>query len=157
VVGYDFHGPSIERARAHAAAAGVSDRVAFRDGRADQVEPGLFDLVTLIDCLHDMGNPVSAASTARRALKPGGAVLIVEPASSDRMTDNFNPIGRMYYASSTAFCTPAALAQEGGWALGSQGGPARLRAICEQAGLPNVEQIDGTPFQSVFAAVPRPD
>jgi 2-polyprenyl-3-methyl-5-hydroxy-6-metoxy-1,4-benzoquinol methylase len=154
VVGIDSHGPSIERARAVAAAEGVADRAAFRVGRADELDREEFDLVMMLDCLHDMGDPVSAASSARASLRPGGALLVVEPAASDRLSDNFNPVGRMYYASSTAFCTPCALSQEGGWALGNQAGESRLRDVLQKAGFDSVRKVDATPFQLVLEARP---
>jgi hypothetical protein len=81
-------------------------------------------------------------------------VLIVEPVSSDRQVDNFNPVGRYYYAISTAFCLPAALSQAGGWALGNQSGPSRVVEICRQAGLATVVAQEPTPFNMVFTARP---
>jgi SAM-dependent methyltransferase len=152
VTGIDSHGPSVERARATAAAEGIADRVAFRVVRAEETEPDEFDLAMMLDCLHDMGDPVAAAAAARRSLRPGGALLVIEPAAGDRLSDNFNPVGRMYYASSTAFCTPCALSQEGGWALGNQVGEARLRDVLTRAGFDAVRQVDATPFQLVLEA-----
>jgi SAM-dependent methyltransferase len=152
VLGIDAHGPSIERARAAAAAAGLGERVAFRVAEAQEIEPDRFDLVMMLDCLHDMGDPVGAASAARHALAPDGSLLVVEPAAADRLTDNLNPISRTYYASSTAFCTPCALAQEGGWALGNQAGEARLRDVLATAGFATVRQVAQTPYQLVLEA-----
>jgi ubiquinone/menaquinone biosynthesis C-methylase UbiE len=153
-VGIDAHGPSIERARRSAAAEGVSGRIAFRVGQASEIEPGAFDLVMMLDCLHDMGDPVAAARTAGSALTGGGALLVVEPAAGDRLSENLNPVARMYYAASTAFCTPCALSQEGGWALGNQAGEARIRDVLSQAGFGSVRQVDRTPFQLVLEARP---
>lgn len=152
VTGVDSHGPSVERARAAAAAEGVADRVAFRVARADELERDEFDLAMMLDCLHDMGDPVSAAAAARNSLRPGGTLLVVEPAAGDRLSENFNPVGRMYYASSTAFCMPCALSQDGGWALGNQAGEARLRDVLARAGFDSVLRVDATPFQLVLAA-----
>ncbi len=152
VLGIDSHGPSIERARAAAAAEGVADRVAFRVGPAGEVEPAGFDLVMMLDCLHDMGDPVAGALAARRGLVAGGALLVVEPAAGDRLSENFNPVGRMYYATSTAFCTPCALSQDGGWALGNQAGEARMTDVLERAGFERVRKVAATPFQLVLEA-----
>jgi SAM-dependent methyltransferase len=152
VVGLDSHGPSVERARAAAAAAGVAERVSFRAAQAQEVEPETFDLVMMLDCLHDMGDPVAAAAAARRALAADGSLLVVEPAAGDRLTDNFNPVGRTYYASSTAFCTPCALSQDGGWALGNQAGESRLRDVLTQAGFQTVRLVLQTPYQLVLEA-----
>jgi 2-polyprenyl-3-methyl-5-hydroxy-6-metoxy-1,4-benzoquinol methylase len=152
VTGVDSHGPSVERARAAAAGGGVADRVAFRVARADELERDEFDLAMMLDCLHDMGDPVAAAAAARNSLRPGGTLLVVEPAAGDRLSENFNPVGRMYYASSTAFCMPCALSQDGGWALGNQAGEARLRDVLARSGFDSVRRVDATPFQLVLAA-----
>jgi 2-polyprenyl-3-methyl-5-hydroxy-6-metoxy-1,4-benzoquinol methylase len=154
VVGIDMHDISVERARAAAAGTGVHDRVSFRVADAADVDDGHFDLVMMLDSLHDMGDPVSAARGAWKALAPGGALLVVEPAASDRVAENFTPVGRTYYAASTAFCTPNALAQSGGHAMGSQAGPARLRDVLSQAGFTHVEVAVHTAFQMVLTARP---
>jgi SAM-dependent methyltransferase len=154
IAGVDSHGASIERARAAAAAEGLADRVTFQIADVTAALNGRFDLVMMLDTLHDLGDPVAAASRAREALTADGAVLLVEPFAGDRLEENFNPVGRMYFASSTAFCTPSALAQAGGWALGNQVGETRLRDICAQAGLNDVWRVGATPYQLVLAARP---
>ena len=85
------------------------------------------DFVTFFDCLHDMGDPTGAAAHVRQSLKPDGSWMIVEPMAGDKLEDNLNPIGRIYYAASTLVCVPTSLAQEVGTALGAQAGEARLR------------------------------
>jgi hypothetical protein len=60
----------------------------------------------------------------REAIKDDGSCMIVEPFANDRLEDNLNPVGRIYYAASTVVCTPASLAQEVGTALGAQAGEA---------------------------------
>ena len=69
------------------------------------------DLVTFFDCLHDMGDPVGAARHVRAALNSDGSWMIVEPAASDRLEDNLNPVSRMFYAASTMICVPTSLDQ----------------------------------------------
>jgi SAM-dependent methyltransferase len=65
--------------------------------------------VCLFDCLHDMGDPVRAARSIRRALAPDGTLLLVEPLAGDGLEDNLNPVGRIFYGLSTVICTPASL------------------------------------------------
>ena len=48
--------------------------------------------------------------------------MIVEPAAGDRLEDNLNPVGRLYYAASTMVCVPTSLDQPVGAALGAQAG-----------------------------------
>src|SRR5205085_7870306 len=124
-VGNDYHEGSIATARRRAQEAGVSDRVHFEVEAAAGYGGGEYDLVTMFDCLHDMGDPVGATRHVRGSLNPDGTWMIVEPNAGDRVEDNLNPIGRTYYGFSTLLCTPASLSQEVGLALGAQAGEAR--------------------------------
>jgi hypothetical protein len=93
-----------------------------------------FDLVTMFDCLHDMGDPLGAARRVREALAPDGTWLLVEPYVSDVVEENFNPVGRLYYNGSTLLCVPNAMSQSGGYALGAQAGEAAIREVVADAG-----------------------
>ena len=130
-VGSDYHAQSIETARRRAEQAGVGDRARFEVEPAAAYTGEGYDLVTMFDCLHDMGDPVSAGRHVREAIAPDGTWMIVEPAAGDRVEDNFNPVGRAYYGFSTLLCTPASLSQDVGLALGAQAGEARLREVVE--------------------------
>ena len=116
-VGFDYHDKSIETARQKAEAAGVADRVKFEVAKSKEFPGGDYDLVTFFDCLHDMGDPVGAASHVRHALKGDGTWMIVEPFANDAIADNLNPVGRVYYSASTMICTPASRSQEVGLGL----------------------------------------
>jgi SAM-dependent methyltransferase len=153
-VGSDYHAGSIETARARAEAAGVADRVTFEAVPAAAHPGGDYDLVTMFDCLHDMGDPVGAARAVRGLLGPDGTWMIVEPAAGDRVEDNLNPVGRAYYGFSTLLCTPASLSQEVGLALGAQAGEARIREVVEAAGFTRFRRVAETPFNLVFEARP---
>ena len=153
-VGSDYHPGSIETARERARDAGVADRVAFEAVPAAEHPGGDYDLVTMFDCLHDMGDPVGAARAVRELLAPDGTWMIVEPAAGDRLEDNFNPVGRAYYGFSTLLCTPASLSQEVGLALGAQAGEARIREVVEAAGFTRFRRVAETPFNLVFEARP---
>jgi 2-polyprenyl-3-methyl-5-hydroxy-6-metoxy-1,4-benzoquinol methylase len=153
-VGYDYHEPSIERARESARAAGVDDRVHFETARAQDFPGQGYDLVAVFDCLHDMGDPVGAARHVRQALKPDGSWLIVEPYANDRLEDNLNPVGRIFYSASTLICTPASRSQEVGACLGAQAGEARLREVVTQGGFTQFRRATQTPFNLVLEARP---
>jgi len=150
--GFDFHGPSIDAARERAAAAGVADRITFTAAAADAYEETGLDLICFFDCLHDMGDPVGAARHAYEALADEGAVLLVEPFAGDRLEDNCNPVGRMYYAASTFICTPNSLSQDVGRALGAQAGEARLREVFAEAGFSSLRRATETPFNLILEA-----
>jgi ubiquinone/menaquinone biosynthesis C-methylase UbiE len=153
-VGSDYHEGSITTARQRAAEAGVSDRVRFEVAPASSYSGTGYDLVTMFDCLHDMGDPVGAARHVRRSLAADGTWMIVEPIAGDRVEDNINPVGRAYYGFSTLLCTPASLSQEVGLALGAQAGEARIRDVVTQAGLTRFRRASETPFNAVFEARP---
>ncbi len=150
-IGYDFHPGSIDAAKAHAREHSVSN-VEFHVGTAKQYPGNGFDLVAFFDCLHDMGDPAGAAAHVKQSLKPDGTWMIVEPMAGDRMEDNMNPIGRIYYAASTLVCVPTSLAQEVGAALGAQAGEAKLREVITTGGFSRVRRATETPFNMVLEA-----
>ena len=150
VKGFDYHPASIEAARRAADKAGVGDRLSF-EVIAAKAYPGTgYDLVTFFDCLHDMGDPVGAARHVRESLAPGGTWMLVEPLANDRLEDNLNPVGRLYYAASTLLCTPASLSQEVGLALGAQAGEQRLRQVLTEAGFTRVRRVAQTAANMVL-------
>lgn len=150
--GFDFHEPSIEHARAHARDAGVAKNTIFEVVTAKEFPGEGYDLVTIFDALHDMGDPVGAAAHVRSALKPDGTFMIVEPLAGDRLEENLHPLGQIYYAFSTLICTPASKAQELGLALGAQAGERRLTAVLKEAGFSKVRRAAETPTNMVLEA-----
>ncbi len=152
--GFDYHISSINRARQAAGDAGVSDRVVFEAATAKEYPGHDYDLVCVFDCLHDMGDPVGASAHVRETLAPDGSWMIVEPFANDRVEENFNPVGRIFYGASTVICTPASLSQEVGLALGAQAGEERLREVLAQGGFSRVRRAAETPFNMVLEAKP---
>ena len=153
-VGSDYHEGSIETARKRASEAGVAERVTFEVAPAVRHPGSDYDLVTMFDCLHDMGDPVGGARRVREVLASDGTWMIVEPNAGDRLEDNLNPVGRAFYGFSTLLCTPASLSQEVGLALGAQAGEARIRDVVESGGLTRFRRAAETPFNIVFEAKP---
>jgi SAM-dependent methyltransferase len=153
-LGFDYHDASVEAAHRAAEAAGVADRVTFDVASATAFEGNGYDLVTVFDCLHDMGDPEGAARHIRKALAPEGTFMIVEPFAGDRLEDNLNPVGRMYYAASTMICTPGSRAQEVGACLGAQAGEARMRQVVTQGGFSRFRRATETPFNLIYEAKP---
>ena len=152
--GSDYHQESIAVAREHAEKAGVGDRVSFEVASASAFTGKGYDLVTMFDCLHDMGDPVGAGRHVREAIAADATWMIVEPAAGDALEDNLNPVGRAFYGFSTLLCTPASLAQEVGLALGTQAGPARIRDVVTTAWFSRFRPATGTPFNHVLEARP---
>jgi len=149
-VGFDYHAPSIEAARKAAADAGVADRCRFEVASAADYPGTDYDLVCHFDCLHDMGDPVGAATHTRESLKADGTWLLVEPFANDDVADNLTPVGRVFYSASTLICTPASLSQDVGAALGAQAGEGRLREVAEAAGFTSFRRATETPFNLVL-------
>ena len=150
VSGSDYHDGSIELAHKRAADAGVGDRASFEVESAQSFSGTGYDLVTTFDCLHDMGDPLGAARHIRDALAPDGSWLIVEPAATDTVEGNLNPVGRIYYAFSAFLCVPNALSQPGGYALGAQAGEDAIRQITADAGFTRFRRVAETPFNNVY-------
>jgi SAM-dependent methyltransferase len=156
VTGFDYHGLSIEVARKRAADAGVADRVSFEVASADAFPGRDYDLVCIFDALHDMGDPTEALRHIKSSLAPAGTLLLVEPNAGDRVEDNINLVGRIFYSASSAICTPASRHQAGDHAacLGAQAGEARLRHIAEDAGFTRFRRAAETPFNMVLELRP---
>ena len=150
--GFDSHDGSIEAARNNARAAGVGDRVSFEVTGADSYPANNYDLICFFDCLHDMGRPVDAAAHAAKSLADDGTVMLVEPFANDRVEDNLNPVGRLYYAASTTLCCAHALSEDGTHALGAQAGEGRLANIFEKAGFGQFRRAAETPFNLILEA-----
>lgn len=152
--GTDYHAESIAVARRRAAEAGAGDRLRFEVASATAFEGKGYDLVTMFDCLHDMGDPLGAARHVRDAIDADGTWMVVEPAAGDHVEDNLNPVGRAYYGFSTLLCTPASLSQPVGAALGTQAGPARIREVGAEAGFTRFRLAAQTPFNNVYEVRP---
>ena len=152
--GFDYHDGSIQTARARARDAGVQDRVAFEVARAKDFPGTGYDFITFFDCLHDMGDPVGAACHVHSALAPNGVWMIVEPFANDKVEDNLNPVGRVFYSASTLLCTPASLSQEVGLALGAQAGEKRIREVVTAGGFTKFRRATETPFNLIYEARP---
>ena len=153
-VGYDYHEPSILWARKMAEKEGVSDWVKFEVAAAKNYSGKELDLVTVFDALHDMGDPVGAASHVYKSLKSDGTWMIVEPYTNEKLEENLNPVGRVFYSASTMVCTGASLAQEVGLALGAQASDSRLHDVVLKGGFTRFRRATETPFNRVFEARP---
>lgn len=152
--GFDAHEGSIEIARRVATTAGVADRVSFEVAQANDYAARGYDLVCFFDCLHDMGRPIDAARHAKSALAADGTIMLIEPYAGDRVEDNINPVGRLYYAASTTMCCAHAISENGTHVLGAQAGVGQLETVLTSAGLGSVRRAAQTPFNLVIEARP---
>lgn len=147
--GFDTHEASVEKARRHAEAAGLSHRVSFSVARAVDYPDQRYGLVCFFDTLHDLGDPVAAVQHASQVLAPGGSVMLVEPFASDRVEDNHAMVGQLYYAGSALICCAHAISEGGKLVLGAQAGPKRLAEVCRKGGFTQFRQAAQTPFNLI--------
>ena len=152
--GFDYHGGSIDLARAAAASTTPAPHVTFEVAQASDYPAHDLDLVTFFDCLHDMGDPVGAARHVRSTLGPTGTWMIVEPFADDATEKNLNPVGRIFYSASTLLCVPASMSQPKALALGAQAGERRIEEVVREAGFTHFRRAAQTPFNLVFEARP---
>lgn len=153
-IGFDYHLPSIERARVAAQEAGVAEQCRFETASAKDYPGHDYDLIAFFDCLHDMGDPIGAAKHVRQSLAADGTWLIVEPFAGDSTVENLNPVGRVFYSASTMFCVPASLSQEVGAALGAQAGEKKLKEVITAGGFTRFRRATQTPFNLILEARP---
>jgi SAM-dependent methyltransferase len=152
--GFDYHDQSIAGARDSAKRQGIADRLTFEVAKAKEYPGTDYDFVTVFDSLHDMGDPVGAATHVLQSLRSDGTWMIVEPFANDDLKDNLNPVGRVYYSFSTLLCTPCSRSQEVGLCLGAQSGEARIRDVVTKAGFSRFRRAAETPFNIVYEARP---
>lgn len=150
--GFDTHAASIAEAREIAKLEGVADRVQFEVSGIKAMPDHQYDLVCFFDCLHDLGDPVGAARRVRQVLARDGSVMLVEPFAEDKVEDNLNVVGRIYYSASTALCCAHSLSEDVGLALGAQAGERRLAEVFAKAGFSRFRRATQTPFNLIFEA-----
>jgi SAM-dependent methyltransferase len=148
--GFDAHAPSIDEAQRNAAAAGLEGRVGYAQAKATDYPDCHYGLICFFDTLHDLGDPVAAAQHAAEVLAPGGTVMLVEPSAKDRVEDNLNPVGQLYYSGSCLICCAHAVSEGGKLVLGAQAGPKRLAEVFRKAGFTHFRCAAETPFNLIF-------
>jgi SAM-dependent methyltransferase len=156
VDGLDADAASVEDARARAEVAGVADRASFaRRDAAAVAEGGPYDLVCILEALHDMARPVEALAGARAALAPGGGVLVADERVAEAFTAPGDPIERMMFGWSVTHCLPSARAEHPSEALGTVMRTDVLRDLARRAGFSRVEVLDGgNDFLRLYWLVP---
>ena len=149
--GFDFHPPSIDAALAKRDETDLAN-VTFEVASAKTFPGTDYDFVCIFDAIHDMGDPAGAAAHIRRALKPDGSFMIVEPLAGDALEDNLHLLGTIFYGFSTLACVPASKAQEIGLALGAQAGEKRLSEVLREGGFGTVRRAAQTDTNMVLEA-----
>lgn len=152
-VGFDYHPPSIETAKRRAQEAGVSDQIRFEVSESTQFSGDSYDFVTIFDALHDMADPYGTSKQIFKSLKSDGSWMIVEPSSSDKLEENHNPLGRMFYSASATVCVPCSIAGNGP-ALGAQAGPKKIQEVVKKGGFTRFRIATQNTMNIVYEAKP---
>lgn len=136
--GYDIDAPSVAMATAHAA--GLGDRVRFHHADAATALPeNSYDAIFAFECLHDMPHPVEILTGARRALRPGGAVVVMDEAVTDEFTGAAEEVDRLMYGFSLLICLPDGRAHPHSAGTGTVMRPSLLTEYATKAGFGTVE------------------
>jgi 2-polyprenyl-3-methyl-5-hydroxy-6-metoxy-1,4-benzoquinol methylase len=152
--GSDYHDDSIDEARVRAEQGGFDGRVRFEVATAQTFDGGPYHLITTFHALRDMGDPLRAARRIREQLADDGTWMVVEPAAGSTVSENLNPVGRVYYLLSAFLSVPNALSQEGGYSLGAQAGEEPVRRLAGDAGFTRFRRVARTLFHVVYEARP---
>ncbi len=144
VVGVDADEASIEEARAASTEAGVRFEVADAGGLAAS---GPYDLVCILEALHDMSDPVGALVAAREALAPGGRVFIADERVADAFVAPGDEVERIMYGWSVTHCLPASRAEAPSAALGTALRCGTVRSLAAEAGF---ARTDVLPIENDF-------
>jgi 2-polyprenyl-3-methyl-5-hydroxy-6-metoxy-1,4-benzoquinol methylase len=140
VDGFDLDAEAIRAARRHAEETDVADRVTFT--AADASGPGVsgqYDLVTILEGLHDMSRPVDALRVARGMLREPGCVIVADERVEDEFTAPASLEERYHYAWSVVACLPAVMGDPDTAATGAMMRPATLRRYALEAGFQGLE------------------
>ena len=154
-VGYDIFGPSIERASANARAAGVDDRVSFRQFDASKGLPEQHDVITTFDVVHDAADPLGLLRAIRKALLPDGVYVCLDVNCSHNLEENIGPLGALFHGFSVLYCMTTSLGA-GGLGLGTLGfHESKVREMCMEAGFNGVRRVPlENPFNNLYEITP---
>jgi len=142
VHGVDLDEASVAEARQNARSRGVADRVTFTRADAAAFDPHAtrYDLACVFEALHDMADPVGVLRNVRRALAPGGSVLIGDERVADAYTAPGGLLERLNYAFSTLHCLPATRAEGAKVEAGTVLRPSTVAEYAEAAGYASFEE-----------------
>lgn len=142
--GVDIDTPSVEMARLNASQAGVADRVSFRSGDAAAPAEGAYDVAFAFECVHDMPRPVDVLAAVRRALKPGGVMVVMDEAVADSFAPYGDELERIMYGFSLFICLPDSMSSPPSVGTGTVMRPSTLRDYALDAGF---EAMDVLPIE----------
>lgn len=142
VEGLDLDGDAIAAAQRNAEQAGVADRVRFSATDAALLAAEhRYDLVTILEALHDMSRPVDTLRTARDLLTEDGTVLVADNRTAEEFTVPSSERERQEYGWSVVSCLPGAMGDPETAATGAVMRPDTLRRYATEAGFAEVRVL----------------
>ena len=127
-------------ARARAAA----NEVAVRFERRDAIslgDQGPFDLVLVLEALHDMSRPREVLAVLRETMAPGGSVLVADEKVGEHFHAPADDIERLMYGWSIVHCLPVSLAEQPSAAIGTVIREETVRSLAASAGFRKVDVL----------------
>jgi SAM-dependent methyltransferase len=146
VIGFDADEASIADARANAVTQQVTVQFVLRDAVAI-ADHGPFDLIVVLEALHDMARPADVLRSLRQALAPGGCVLVADEKVADAFHAPGDEVERLMYGWSIVHCLPVSLAESPSAAIGTV---IRVEAVRELAGAAGFARVDVLPVNAGF-------
>jgi ubiquinone/menaquinone biosynthesis C-methylase UbiE len=142
VDGVDLDPGSIQDSRRHAAEAGLDGRVRFVEADAAELAgEGPYELVLILESLHDMARPVEALQASRAALAAGGTLLVADERVADTFTAPGDEVERMMFGWSVTHCLPTQMVEQPSAALGTAMRSHTVRQLAAEAGFARVEVL----------------
>lgn len=143
VHGFDLDESSIEIASKNAADRGLSDRVTFevRDIAESSLEGG-YDLVVVIEAIHDLARPVEALSSIHKVLAPDGCAIVADEKTGDIFAAPGDDLERLFYGFSVLCCLPAGMSEQPSAGTGTVMRADTMRSYATEAGFSDVEVLD---------------
>ena len=140
--GYDLDQPSIDAARRHLAARGEDPRVSFRVADATTLAAGPYDLIVIVEALHDFARPHDVLTALRSSLTDDGCVLVVDERVCDTFTAPGDDVERLMYGWSVTHCLPTSLDETPAAALGTILRSSVVHELAEWAGFSACTELD---------------
>jgi 2-polyprenyl-3-methyl-5-hydroxy-6-metoxy-1,4-benzoquinol methylase len=142
VDGLDSDPASIDDARRHATEAGLDGRVRFSCADAGELSGrGPYDLIVILEALHDMARPADVLRAAHDALGDGGTLLVVDERVADSFTAPGDELERVMFGWSVMHCLPSQMAEQPSAALGTAMRADTIRALATKAGFARVDVL----------------
>ena len=102
---------------------------------------GRFDLILVLEALHDMARPREVLRSLRHALAPGGSVIVGDEKVADRFHAPGDEIERLMYGWSIVHCLPVALSDSPSAAIGTVIRSNTVREFASAAGFATADVL----------------